>query len=464
MAPSPTGLLHFGTARTSLINWLFARHHQGVFVLRIEDTDTERSKKEFEDDLIGGLKWLGIDWDEGPDKSGSYGPYRQSERLDLYERYLKKMLDQAQAYFCYCTKEELELERQAMMDKGGAPRYSGRCRTAPPEGREPRVIRLKTPEKKITFNDIIRGEITFDLALAGDMVIAKDLRNPLYNFAVVIDDYEMKISHVIRGEDHIANTPKQIVLQEILGLAQPQYAHLPIILNPDRSKMSKRFTETSILKYRDMGYLSDALVNFIAFLGWHPEDDDEMLSRQDLIEQFTLERMQKAGAVFDEKKLNWLNSQYIKNLPNDTLADLVRPFIKKANLKMPDKILKKLVDLEKNRAETLTGLINDSSFFFQAGDYDAEILIWKNSTSSKAKEYLEQAYAILEKIGAQSFTQVNLQESLMSAANVVGRGDFLWPLRVALSCKTASPGPFEIAYVLGKEETLKRIQSAINKL
>ena len=464
MAPSPTGPLHFGTARTTLINWLFARHNKGVFVMRVEDTDMERSKHEFEDDLITGLKWLGIEWDEGPDIGGPYGPYRQSERLDLYEQYLKKMLDEAQAYYCYCTKEELEIERQVMMKKGEASRYSGRCRTKPPKGRESQVIRFKTPEKKISFNDIIRGEITFDLAFAGDIVIAKDLRNPLYNFAVVIDDYEMKISHVIRGEDHIANTPKQIALQEILGFPQPRYAHLPIILNPDRSKMSKRFTETSMLKYQDMGYLPDALVNFIALLGWHPKNDSEILSKSDLISQFTMERMQKAGAVFDEKKLNWLNSQYIKNASVDALTELLAPFLKKHNLSPQDDLLKKVIKLEKGRAETLDGPLADANFFFKLEEYDAKLLIWKTSTKGKAKENLLHLVNIIHGIPEADFETATLETTIMPIADKIGRGDMLWPLRVALSGKTASPGPFEIMYVVGKEAVLDRIKNALAKL
>src|SRR3989338_1267749 len=288
IAPSPTGFLHIGTARTALFNWLFAKKEGGLFVLRVEDTDLERSDSKYERDIIENLEWLGLVWDEGPlaapenkigelpfssqspKYKGDFGPYRQSERLDVYEKHLKKLLDENLAYYCYCSKEELEAERQSMLAQGLPPRYSGKCRAKPKSGENLQLIRFKVSEAKLSFTDLIRGKIAFDTSLIGDIAIAKDLKSPLYNFAVVIDDYEMKISHVIRGEDHIANTPKQILLQKALGFSLPQYAHLPLILDSDRSKMSKRYLATSIKDYRDQGYLPEALVNFMALLGWHP--------------------------------------------------------------------------------------------------------------------------------------------------------------------------------------------------
>lgn len=466
MAPSPTGMLTLGTARATLFNWLFARHEGGVFVLRIEDTDTDRSEARYEKEILEGLAWLNINWDEGPDIGGPHGPYRQSERTDVYEKYLNRLLEENKAYYCYCTKEELETERQAQLASGFAPKYSGRCRTLAeaPSGREPQVIRFKTPETKIVFTDLIRGHIEFDMGLTGDIIIAKNTRTPLYNFAVVVDDFEMKITHVIRGEDHIANTPKQILFQKALDLPSPHYAHFPLVLNADRSKLSKRYAETSILAYRDQGYLPEALVNFMAFLGWHPKDEREIFTLQELAEQFELGRVQKAGAVFDEKKLTWLNAQYIKNTPTDTLVKLLQPMLHEQKITASDNIIRQVVELEKGRAETLTGMLNDADFFFSLKEYDAKILVWKNGTPDKAKENLELAYKTVEQIQDDAFTEMNLQKILMPVAESVGRGDLLWPLRVALSGKTASPGPFEIMAVLGKTEALRRIDRALQKL
>ena len=466
MAPSPTGMLTLGTARATLFNYLFARHTGGVFVLRIEDTDTSRSEVRFEKEILEGLKWLGITWDEGPDVGGPYGPYRQSERTEIYEKYLKRLLKEHKAYYCYCTKEELETERQAQLAQGLAPKYSGKCRalTAAPPGSEPQVIRFKTPEIKVTFKDIIRGSIQFDMGLTGDIAIAKNITTPLYNFAVVVDDFEMNITHVLRGDDHIANTPKQILFQKALQMPSPHYAHFPLILNADRSKLSKRYAETSLLAYRDQGYLPEALVNFMAFLGWHPKDDREIFSLEELEKEFELERVQKAGAVFDEKKLTWLNTQYIKNTPTNSLMKLLGPFLEEQNTELSEDSVRRVVELEKGRAETLKGMLRDAEFFFKLEEYDPKILTWKNGSPAKTKENLELALKTIEAVSSDDFTETDLQKILMAVAERVGRGDLLWPLRVALSGKTASPGPFEIMAVLGKAETLKRLAHAIQKL
>ena len=289
--------------------------------MRIEDTDVERSNIEYEKDIIDGLKWLGINWDEGPDIGGPYGAYRQSERLDIYEKYLQKLIDGDKAFYCFCSKEELEADRQAMLSQGIAPRYSGKCRNFPKEKTKERlnkgegsVIRFKMPEIELEFNDLIRGKITVDTGLMGDIVIARNLRSPLFIFAGVVDDFEMKITHVIRGEDHISNTPKQILIQKALEFDEVKYAHLPLILAPDRSKLSKRYIETSLDEYKKLGYLPEALVNFMALLGWHPQDDREILKKDELISEFDIKRVQKAGAVFNIDKLEWLNAQYIRSI------------------------------------------------------------------------------------------------------------------------------------------------------
>ena len=453
IAPSPTGNLHIGTARTALFNFLFAKHMGGTFLLRIEDTDLERSTKEFEEDIIKGLSWLGIVWNEGP--------YRQSERLDIYEGYLTTLLKEGKAYYCACTKEELEAEKKAMTVRGEAPRYSGKCRTQQIPAEKGQVIRFNVSGEKISFQDLIRGEISFDTSLMGDIAIAKNLRTPLYNFAVVIDDFEMRISHVIRGEDHIANTPKQLLLQRALGMPAPQYAHLPLILDPDRSKMSKRYSATSIQEYKKLGYLPEALFNFIALLGWHPQHDEEILTKEALIEKFDIARIQKAGAIFDVIKLKWLNGHYIKKT---SVNDLMR-MCKEIGIELPATALtEKIIEATKDRLERLSDIPVVSDFFIALPTYDAALLIWKQSDAGATLRNLRETHALLERLPAETFSKITTEAALMPFAITAGKGNVLWPLRVALSGKDKSPGPFEILDVLGREESLKRIDIAISKL
>jgi len=333
-APSPTGFLHIGGARTAFFNYLFAKKNQGSFILRIEDTDIERSKPEYEKDIMESLKWLGIEWDEGPDIGGNYGPYRQSERREIYKKYLEKLLAEDKAYYCFCSEDELEAQRQYQLSIGEAPRYSGKCAGLSKEVVEkylaegkPSVIRFKVPAKKVGFEDLIRGKVEFDSTLLGDIVIAKDFSTPLYNFTCVIDDYEMRISQVIRGEDHLSNTPKQILIQEALGFPSPKYVHLPIILGPDRTKLSKRQGAVSVIQYRELGYLPEALINFIAFLGWNPGMEREIYSLPSLIKEFSLERIQKGGAIFNIKRLDFLNGFYIRGKSIERLTELCLPYL-----------------------------------------------------------------------------------------------------------------------------------------
>lgn len=470
IAPSPTGLLHFGTARTALFNWLFARHMGGKFILRIEDTDTERSTKAFEEDIITGLRWLGFDWDEGPDVGGPLGPYRQSERFDIYTHYLKQLLDEDKAYHCFCTKDQLDADRQSMQAQGKTPIYVGRCSSLSKEDQERRiangetsVIRLRVAEGPIEFHDIIRDVVTVQSALIGDVIIARSLELPLFIFAGVVDDHEMKISHVIRGEDHIPNTPKQIALQRALGFATPEYAHLPLILAPDRSKLSKRYIETSLNDFKAQGYLPEALVNFMSFIGWHPTDDKEVMFREELITEFDLERVQKGGGVFNLEKLEWLNAQHIKRLPIDVLVDELKPFIPQEWNAHPD-LLKRIVAVEQERLKKLTELSESAAFFFALADYDSELLAWKGAVPSVTQGHLQSVLAILEDVPEAQFTKDGLEQALMPLAEEKGRGDILWPLRAALSGKKASPGPFEIMPILGKSETIHRITTATQKL
>ncbi len=459
-APSPTGPFSLGNARTALFNWLFARHDGGQFLLRIEDTDKERSKKEYEKILLDGLKWLGLDWDEEP--------WRQSERLAVYKKYLGKLLENGQAYYCFCTPEELEAERQALLSQGLPPKYGGRCRTIPPaEAKErmkkqPAVIRFKMPEKEAAFTDLVRGRVSFDLGLIGDVVIAKDLNSPLYNFAVVVDDYEMAITHVIRGEDHLSNTPKQIAIAEALGIEPPHYAHLPLILGPDHKKLSKRFLETSLLDYRDQGYLKEAFLNFMALMGWHPEEDREVVSVEEMINEFSFKRVSKAGAVFNPTKLEWLNAEYLKKLSPETLAEAAAPFLPE-KWRQDKVFLAKVLGVEKERARLLTDFKNLAGFFFELPEYEAQKLIWRDTPAAAILDNLRFVLDVLAKVPPGDGKDV-IENYLMTVAEKRGRGEVLWPLRVALSGLDASPGPAEIIAVLGPEESTRRINVAIEKL
>lgn len=471
IAPSPTGFLHIGTARTALFNYLFAKKYQGQFILRIEDTDLERSDAKFEKDIIDGLKWLGLNWDEGPETGGEYAPYRQSERIYTYSKYIQQLLSEDKAYYCFCTPEELEAQRQSMMAAGMAPVYSGKCRDLSKEevaqkmANGKHIIRFKMPHKKISFIDLIRGKMEFDTSLIGDIAIAKNISTPLYNFAVVIDDFEMKITHVIRGEDHISNTPKQIALFEALNLPTPDFAHLPLILGSDRSKMSKRDGATSIIEYKEMGFLPEALINFIALLGWNPGNDREIFSLQELSEEFSIERIQKSGAIFNIQKLESINSYYIKNKPLDELANLCAPYFEKAGYKTDIEKIQKIVSLEKERIKKLSDITEAVKFLFESIDYAPEILIWKKSDKETALASLKDILTESENVSESDFNISRLKPIIdQLAAKYGGAGFVFWPLRVALSGQQSSPPPLEIAEILGKEELLKRIKLAIDKL
>jgi glutamyl-tRNA synthetase len=480
-APSPTGLLHLGGARTTLFNWLFTKNQSGKFILRIEDTDVERSNPEYEKDIINGLKWLGLEWNEGPDVGGKFGPYRQSERLDFYEKYLKQLLGEHKAYYCFCSKEQLESDRQAMLAQGMAPKYSGRCRNLPPEEvkkrmekGEPTVIRFRIPETEVDFNDIIRGKVKFNAGLMGDLIIAKNLKTPLYNFTATVDDFLMKITHVIRGEEHLPNTPKQILIQRALGFDEPKYAHLPLILAPDRSKLSKRYLETSLNDYKNQGYLPEAMINFLAYLGWHPKNEKEILPIEELVAEFDLKRVQKAGAVFNIEKLEWLNGQYIKKIPAENLAEKLKTFIPAPwNDEKNKEMLIKAISAEKERIKKLTDFKELADFFFELPKYDPRLLIWPRPVSflegqvgdkGKILNNLKLLTEEINKIFKADFNKDNLEKTIMPLTEVWGRGELLWPLRVALSGKEASPGPYEIMEVLGKEESLRRLEIAIEKV
>ncbi|MBD3208290.1 MAG: glutamate--tRNA ligase [Candidatus Nealsonbacteria bacterium] len=506
MAPSPTGFFHIGAARTTLFNYLFAKKHSGVFILRMEDTDEERSKKEYEKDIINNINGLGLHPDEGPEAGGDFGPYRQSERAEIYKKYLEKLLKEDKAYYCFCSPEELKARREYQMSIGQAPKYSGKCAALSKEkaqdliaqGKE-HVIRFRMPPQKVEFNDLVRGGIEFDVSLIGDIVIAKDTSAPLYNFACVVDDYEMKITHVIRGEDHIPNTPKQIMLQQAFGFPTPEYAHLPLILGKDGSKLSKRHGAVSVSDYKKRGYLPEALVNFMAFLGWNPGTEREIFSLNSLVKEFSLERVQNSGAVFNIKRLNFLNKFYIRQKPIEKLTELCIPYLLESGLishlaeekkltptygdekearqyKVPgtgERIdftkIQKIVSLYQERLETLSEIGELTDFFFKDKiEYEKELLRWKDMSDKDLESSIDKLERTLHKIDESTFEKDELGKILLKEAEDFAkkidregdRGALLWPLRAALTGKKASAGPFEIGEVLGKEKTLKRIRQA----
>ncbi|MDP3953959.1 MAG: glutamate--tRNA ligase [bacterium] len=469
IAPSPTGYLHIGTARTALFNYLFAKRNNGKFILRIEDTDLERSTKYYEDDILDSLKWLGLEWDEF---------YKQSDRLPIYTKYVKQLLDNGKAFWCYHTKEELANEQQEQMAGKQPPRhlcsYKGENHKSPAyaeasAGRQETgskgIIRLKVDEnseRKIKFRDIIRGDIEFEEKLLGDLSIAKDESTPLYNFAVVVDDYENNISHIIRGEDHIANTPKQILIQEALGFDMPQYAHLPLILGQDRSKMSKRHGATAVVEYSKLGYLPQSMVNFMAMLGFTPPDDRQILSLDELIEIFDLEKVHKGGAVFDIKKLDWLNGEYIKRLSDDELEKALLSGIHH-NYQLTEVMGKPFLNMVRERIKKISDIKEFEFFLDGPNEYEKGLLKWKERTDEEVTGSLSKVRDIIEKIGTDD------KDKLRAELDVLGkeledRGLVYWPLRVALSGMKASPDPVDIANILGKEKTLEHIRGGIEKL
>lgn len=425
--PSPTGYFHIGSARTALFNYLFAAHAGGTMYLRFEDTDKERSKKEYEEDISAGLAWLGIPY-EKPEV------FRQSERIETYRTHLKDLIDRGAAY-----------EAEAAVD-------------AP----DKKVIRFKNPNIAITFTDLIRGEVTFDTTDLKDFVIAKSIDEPLYHLAVVVDDHEMGVTHVIRGEDHVSNTPRQILILEALGFERPQYAHIPLILAPDRSKLSKRHGAVSINEYRAQGFLPEALVNYLALLGWNPGGEQELFSLAELVEKFDIGHVQKGGAIFDIEKLRWFNHEYLKKLSD---ADFANRLKEVTGTSADPRIL----PLLKERARTLkeAAELAESEFSFLSGEVrpDAALLLkGAKVDAATAKMHLAAVSQLLSKLSEESFSADEVKESVFPYATEQGRGTVLWPMRVALSGKEKSPDPFTIAALVGKSITLERIQEALKTL
>lgn len=472
-APSPTGVLHIGGARTALYNWLFAKHHDGKFILRIEDTDRSRSTEEAIDAIVSSLKWLGLDWDEGPEVGGSHGPYRQTERLSFYEEALEKLLRAGVAYKCYCSPEELEDRRKLALKAGKPPGYDGRCKKLTEKeqkdyeekGRE-YAVRFACPKEGETIvSDIIRGNVVFQNNVLEDFILVRANGLPIYNFAAVVDDVAMKITHIIRGIDHLSNTPKQILLYEALGLPAPVFAHLPMILGSDGKPLSKRHGATSVEEYKKEGYLPEAILNYLALLGWSYDEKTTIFSIKDLIEKFSLEKVSKNPAIFDNVKLQWMNGCYIRELPVDKLTDLLVPiwidagfFAKSSDFGL-DK-LRIIATLVQERIKCLTDALELTDFFFKEEieiDPKAADKALKNPEVSKVFEVAHEKLKELEK-----FDTENVEAALRSIPaelNVKPKLVFQ-PIRVAVTGKTVSPPLFETIEVLGKEGTLKRIKLA----
>lgn len=481
MAPSPTGPFHVGGARTALFNWLFARRYGGRFILRIEDTDPERSSPVWVRSILEGLRWLGLDWDEGPEVGGDYGPYFQSQRLPLYREAAQRLLEEGKAYRCYCTPEELEAMRQEQRRRGiVAPKYDRRCRflteerrrRLEAEGRRP-VLRLAMPEEGETaWNDLIRGPIVFQNQELQDVVLMKSDGLPTYNFAAVVDDSAMAITHVIRGEDHISNTPVQIRIAAALGYPSPAFAHLPLLLGKDRSKLSKRHMATELRAYAEEGYLPEAMFNFLALLGWAPGEGEtqEIFRREELIRRFSLEGIHKAGAVFDLEKLEWMNGVYIRSLSPAELTERCLPYLRRAGL-VGEEVgpqerawLEKVISLEQERMKKLGEVVELTRFFF-GEEVEIEPEAWEKWLSRPGtKGLLEELLHRLERLPC--FDAASIEEAIrgLAAERGLGAGKVIHPTRVAVTGRMVGPGLFETMAVLGREKCLLRLQRTLERL
>lgn len=468
-APSPTGALHIGGARTALYNYLWARKSGGTFILRIEDTDNERSTQQSALGITEGLDWLNIQWDEGPGIGGDKGPYEQSKRLPLYRQYLQKLLDEGRAYYCFCSEETLQQKREAARLQKFNYRYDRTCQQLSAEevkhlqssGLKP-VIRLKVPDTGSTFvDDLIRGRVEFKNELLGDFIIAKADGWPTYNFAVVVDDALMEISHVIRAEEHLSNTPKQILIYQALGLSLPYFAHVSMILSPDHSKLSKRHGATSVQEFKKLGYLPEAIVNYIALLGWYPGEDADLLTLPELIQLFSLQNMTKAPAIYDLEKLTWMNGRYLQNQTDDALLEMAAAFDEEHQLQRDAVYAKKVISLIKSRCKLLTELISESAYFFTAPQQYDEQSVKKHFLNPEAPQLLRHALSIID--DSSPFRAYVIENHLRALAEKLGikAGTLIHPIRLALSGRTNTPGIFEVMEVLGTEICQNRIKNAL---
>jgi glutamyl-tRNA synthetase len=485
-APSPTGRMHVGNFRSALYNYLFARKHGGVFFVRIEDTDRTRLVENGVQGILRTLSNMGLTYDEGPflnedgtvDQRGSKGPYIQSERLEIYRTHLNQLLEHGEAYPCFCTPERLE-ELRASQEAAKLPTgYDRHCRDLAREESQRRidagervVYRAKMPlEGETEIEDAVRGKVSFKNALLDDYVLLKSDGFPTYHLANVIDDHLMETSHVIRGEEWLSSTPKHVLLYKAFGWTPPQFAHMPLLLNPDRSKLSKRQGDVAVEDYLDNGYLPEALINFVALLGWNPSDEKEVYTLDELTKAFELKDVNSAGAVFNREKLDWLNGKYLRAMPLERLAALARPFFERAGTPtsaFTDEELGRLLSLERERVKTLFELPEAVSFLMvDVPDYPVERLCWKTQPASEALLRLSAVRELLDELDDADFTLESLETRLKALISTHGwgNGDTLWPLRVALSGREKSPGPFEIMVVLGKMKVIGRLTAAIDRL
>lgn len=479
-SPSPTGFLHIGSLRTALYNYLFARKHNGTFLMRVEDTDRERLVEGAVESLIRTLEVVGLTYDEGPilvdgklSEKGKNGPYTQSSRLSIYKEHADRLVERGSAYYCFCSKERLEKLRNQQQITKLQTKYDRHClkldkdeiRSRLKVG-ESHVIRLLIPDGQTTFHDEIRGAINIDNAQIDDQVLMKADGFPTYHLAVVVDDHLMGVTHVIRGEEWISSVPKHVMLYNAFGFPLPVYAHLPLILNADKSKLSKRQGDVAVENYLEKGYLPEALINFVALLGFNPTGDREIYTMYELVEAFDLSRVNKSGAVFDRTKLDWMNGQYIRSVVSSRLFELAEPFFDIAS-SFPDEQKWKILEVEKERLTTLQDLEERVRIYLELPKYLTDDLVWKKADANDAQKHLRSLLQILESTNSSVFEDKELIEGAIKKYiedNGFQNGNVLWPLRVALSGQRQSAGPFELLWVLGREEGVARVKTAINKL
>ncbi len=476
-APSPTGKLHVGNVRTALFAWLYARNQGGHFILRIEDTDQERSLPEYTDRLMEDLKWLGLDWDEGPEVGGPNGPYKQSERLDIYDKYIDQLVEEGRAYPCFCTQEELEAEKEAKKDSNEAPHYSGKCRhlsaseiQARKEAGTPYVIRFWAYDEDFSFKDIVKGEVTFPKGMVGDFVIRRSNGLPVYNFAVVLDDALMEVTHVMRADEHLSNTVRQLMIFRSLGFKEPVFVHMPLILGQDKQKLSKRHGATSVSDFKEEGYLPESLINYLALLGWSSPDGREVLPRKELIKLFDLKRINKSPAVFDPKKFEWIAKHDIINADSNLIYDLALPFIMQAGLIDEDylsneeneKFLRGVIELTRGYCSHLSQITEHLEYFLNdqfAYDEEAAKFLENEISKTVIKGFIDLVSKTEKNIDEQIFH--DLSAKLQESTGAKGKNLFI-PLRAALTGHTRGPEIYFLMPVIGNERTLARLQRALD--
>ncbi len=472
-APSPTGYLHVGGARTALFNWLFARRTGGAFILRIEDTDQERSSAEMIGGIVEGLRWLGLDWDEGPEVGGPHAPYFQSQRLDRYRAMAERLVAEGRAYYCYCRPEVLKAKRDAAQAAGSAWKYDRTCNRLAPESiaeleavAAPRAIRFKVGEGQMRFVDLIHGPIDFDLANVEDFVVLRSDHHPTYHLSVVVDDIDMEVTHVVRGDDHISNTPKQLLLYQAFGVGAPEFGHVPLIMGSDKKRLSKRHGATSVIEYQRAGYVPEAMVNFLALLGWSPGNDQELFSRAELVEVFSLEGISGGNAVFNAEKLDWCNGQHIGRLTAEDLAERLEPTLREAGLWRDDLKdgrrgwLLRVIELLKPRARRLGDFVEQGRFFLEdALEYDSKAVA-KHLSAQGIDAHLAALRQTLKEVDP--FEQGEIEHVVRGLAEARGikAALLIHATRVGLTGRAASPGLFEVMELLGRDRSLPRLEAA----